>query len=500
MKEVSISVALWAAKNPERPAVIDEYAALSYGMLHERANRWVGALRKAGVTPGRGIMLLLSNRVEFIEVLIATVRADVVPFVLNSDYVAEDVISLAAFSDARLLITTRPFACEMGFEREAPFQVVCVEDFDASEYPSCEALPIRHGTDIVFFSSGTTGKPKGITVPKSVFNFSHTPANIKKKPEQHLLCRPLFFRAHMTAVCSILQDGDTIVLARQADPSVWMKMIERHNVCFVSLGPSDMSDWFDYLEQTRGKFPPSVKQILTTGVPPSRSLKSRIKELMPSVRVTDLYGTSELGAIAMIDNDEWASKDGSCGRPSFFISVKIMDDDGKQLNAFEVGEVWVKTPSQMKEYYRDPQLTSETIIGDYVKTGDLGYMDEHGYLYLSGRKHAAINRSGFHIIPEEVERVLQEVPGVESVVVVGMEHPERGQEPIAFVRLYEQEREETDTEKKRRLLAHCESRLARYKVPAAVWFVKEIPLNSAGKADRRELARRFAQREADLFG
>lgn len=169
----------------------------------------------------------------------------------------------------------------------------------------------------------------------------------------------------MIAVCSILQDGDTIVMARQ-------------------------------------------------------------EELIPGVRVTDLYGTSEPGAIAMIDNDEWSGKDGSFGRPSFFISVKIMDDDGKQLNAFEVGEVWVKKPFQMKEYYRDPQLTSETIRGDYVKTGGLGYMDEQSYLYLSGRKNTIINHSGFYIIPGEVERVLQEVPGVESVVAVEMEHPDGG--------------------------------------------------------------------------
>ncbi|MEF3307212.1 class I adenylate-forming enzyme family protein [Paenibacillus sp. GYB003] len=497
MKEVSKSVAYWAAKSPERPAVVDEYASVSYRKLHERANRWVGALREAGAAPGSGIMLLLSNRVEFVEVLLATVRADVVPFVLNSEYTAEDVIGLAAFSGAGLLVTTRTIARELGFGRKSPFRVACVEDIDVSEYSKRERPPTELGTDIVFFSSGTTGKPKGITVPKSVFDLKPTIPESNKKPKACLLCRPLFFRAHMTAMCGILQDGDTIVLARKADPVVWTKLIERHRVRLVSMGPGDMSKWFDCLERVGGKVPRSVKRILSTGAPIGRSLKARIKELIPGVRVTDLYGTSELGAIATIDSDEWAGKDGSCGRPSFFNTVKIAGDDGKPLKPFVIGEVWVKSPSRMKEYFGDPRLTGRTVAGDYVKTGDLGYMDEQGYLYLTGRKHGVINRSGFHIVPEEVERVLQEVPGVESVVVVGVEHPDRGQEPVAFVRLRERGRKETDTDKKRSLISHCESRLARYKVPAAVWFVKEIPLNSAGKADRRQLARRLARREAE---
>ncbi|AJY73847.1 class I adenylate-forming enzyme family protein [Paenibacillus beijingensis] len=501
MDEVSKSIARWAAINPGRLAVIDEHAVISYGELHERAGRWAGALQEAGVTPGSGVMLLLPNRAEFIEVLVATIRTDVVPFVLNSQYTPEDILSLAAAAHTGLLITTRPLAGVMTFAREVPFQIWFVEDFDYDRYPSLEALPVRRRTEIVFFTSGTTGKPKGVAVSKALFDLALPAAGSGAEPLLQLLCRPLFFRAHMTAACNILQEGNTVVLSRQAEPGVWTNLIERHRIFFVSLGPSDLTRWLDHLEKGGGKFPPSVKHIMSTGAPLTHSLKKKLKKLLPHLRTTDLYGTSELSAIAMIDDDKWADKEGSCGRPAFFVNVKITDEHGRELPPREVGEVWVKSRYRMREYYQDPEATSRACAGDYVKTGDLGFLDEHGYLYLSGRKHDIINRSGFHFFPGEVENVLQDAPDVEEAVVLGMEHPEQTQEPVAVVRLRTQDRNdaEAETDKKRELLAHCESRLARYKVPSSIWFVGEIPLNAAGKADRRELAQWIAKQKDGTF-
>ncbi|MCD9026474.1 class I adenylate-forming enzyme family protein [Cohnella silvisoli] len=496
MDEVSTSVARWAAKDPERAAVIDEYVTLSYGVLNERANRWVGAFQEAGVTPGDGVLLMLPNRVEFIEVLVATIRADVVPYFMNSNvayYSAKDIIDLAASTNARLLITTRSFMRELALHKEGPFWVWCVEEVDVSKYPNTRAPLTGLGTDIVFFTSGTTGTPKGIFVNKSVFNL-RLPANSHViEPRHHLLIKPLTFRGSMTTACNILQEGNTVVVARQSNPAKWMELIERHNIFFINLGPSDFMRWLDDLESIGAKFPSSVKHIMTIGEPLTSALKSRIKGLPAHLQVTDLYGTSEAGAITMINDHEWAGKDGSCGRPVFFITIRIVDENDRELPAGEVGEVWVKTRYRMREYYGDPAATSETCVGDFVRTGDMGFLDEQGYLYLCGRKHDMIKRSGFRIFPVEVENVLREARGVEDAVVIGIHHPERMQEPIAFIRLSEPLNAESEAKKRREILAFCESRLARYKVPAWVWFVKEIPLNAAGKADRRQLAQRLVR-------
>lgn len=496
MYEVSNSIARWASKSPERAAVIDEHATLSYVVLNERANHWVGALHAAGFASGAGVIVLLPNRVEFMEVLVAMFRADVVPFFMNTNiayYKAEDILNLAAATHAGLLITTRVFADKMAFgENEVPFQVWCVDDLDLSGQPIGEMSSPRHGTDIVLFTSGTTGSPKGIVMPKSAFDLGLQPDGHIMKPKLHLLVKPLASRGSITTACNILQEGNTVVLSRQSKPDAWMNLMERHDISFVKLGPGELMRWLDHLERIRSEFPPSVNHIMSNGEPLTNALKSRIKKLLPHMRVTDLYGTSEVGAIAMIDDNEWAAKDGSCGRPIFFVSVKLVDEQNQELPAGEIGEIWVKTRYRMREYYQDPAATSVTCEGDYVKTGDLGFLDEQGYLYLRGRKHDVIKWGGFRIFPAEVEDVLREVSGVEDAVVIGNHRPERMQEPVAFIRLREQEPMTTESEakKKREIVAYCERRLVRYQVPAEVWFVKEIPLNAAGKADRRELAQR----------
>ncbi|RKP56232.1 long-chain fatty acid--CoA ligase [Cohnella endophytica] len=493
MDEVSTSVALWAAKDPERAAVIDDHAALTYGVLDERANRWVSALQAAGVTPGDGVLLMLPNRVEFIEVLVATIRAEVVPYLMNSNaayYTANDVIDLAVTTNARLLITTREFMRELKLHKEAPFRLLCIDEVDVSEYPNNAVHLTGRGTDIVFFTSGTTGTPKGILVAKSIFNLRLSASSHVTKPRFHLLIQPLAFRGSMTTACNILQEGNTVVVARQST-AIWMDLNERYPISFINLGPSDLMRWLDDMERIGAKFPSSVKHIMTNGEPLTNALKSRIKELPSHVRVTDLYGTSEVGMITMINDDEWANKEGSCGKPVFFITVRIADENNRDLPAGEVGEVWVKTRYRMKAYYGDPEATSKTCVGDFVRTGDMGFLDEQGYLYLCGRKHDMIKRSGFRIFPGEVENVLQEASGVEDAVVVGIHHPERMQEPIAFIRIREPMDAESEAKKKREILAFCASRLARYKVPAYVCFVEEIPLNAAGKANRLELAQRW---------
>jgi len=495
MDEVSTSVARWAAKDPERAAVIDEHATISYGVLDERANRWVGALQAAGVAPGEGVLLMLPNRVEFIEMLVATIRADVMPYFMNSNvayYTANDVIDLAAATRARLLITTGEFMRELELHTEVPFTVWCVEEVDISVYPNTEAPLTRRSTDMVFFTSGTTGTPKGIIVAKSVFNLRLPISSHMMEPRLHLLIKPLSFRGSMTTACNILQEGNTIVVARQST-AIWTKLIERYNIFFINLGPSDLMRWLDDLERIGAKFPSSVKHIMTIGEPLTSVMKLRIKELLMNLQVTDLYGTSELGAIAMIHDNEWASKDGSCGRPVFFITVRIVDENNSDLPAREIGEIWAKTRYRMRAYYDDPDATSETCVDDFIRTGDMGFLDEQGYLYLCGRKHDMIKRSGFRIFPSEVENVLREASGVEDAVVIGIHQPERMQEPIAFIRLREPMDAETEMKKMREILAFCESRLARYQVPAEVCFVKEIPLNASGKADRLELAQRLVR-------
>lgn len=492
VNDVSKAIARRAAKDPERPAVIDGFGTLSYGALHERANRWATALRAFGVSAGDRIMMMLPNRAAFIEILVAAIRSDVVPVLLNSHFTREDVAVSAAAANADLLLTTRALVAGIDDGRQFEYRVLCLEDVELSSYvasPASETTSSRYGADIIFYSSGTTGKPKGVVVPKFVFDLALPRTDFRLEPRLHLLCRPLFFRAHLTAACSILQEGNTIVLCGTNDPAAWTELVERLRIAFVSLGPADLAGWMEELERRGSRLPQSVRHLMTTGAPLPPSLKLRIQEQFPGLRVTDVYGSSEAGAIAMIDNGEWTDRPGSCGRPAFFAAVKILDNDKHELPVGSFGEVWVKTRYRMRAYLGDPAATSEVFDGEYVKTGDVGFVDELGYLHLTGRSHEVINRGGYYIFPEEVENVLREARGVADAVVIGMETPGRTQEPVAFIRLQKQSDEPSDAAAERELLAHCRRRLAEYKVPASVLFVNDIPRNAAGKADRSNLAR-----------
>jgi acyl-coenzyme A synthetase/AMP-(fatty) acid ligase len=373
-----------------------------------------------------------------------------------------------------------------------------VDDFPGeAEASSAQAPGFVGGKDIVFFTSGTTGKPKGVVLPQSVFDFSNATAAPDVEPVRHFLCRPLFFRAHLAVACHILAEGNTLLLSRFGGIDALQMLAVRHYPSFVSLGPSDLMAWLDG-EVT---FPASVKHVMTTGSRLTNTLRQRIAARMPGIRVTDVYGTSEVGAIAMIDSEEWADREGSCGKPTFFAHVVILDEAGVQLDSGGIGEVCVKSRYRLRNYVGDEMATKAAFAGEYVRTGDMGYLDEQGYLYLTGRKDDTINRGGYHVFPDEVESVLREVTGVEEAVVIGLEHPQRLLEPVAYIRLREADRIGTavETEKAKALIAHCSERLPRYKVPDEIRFVREIPVNAAGKADRRLLVSRAGKLRESIY-
>jgi|GEM_PF-3000678 len=495
MERVLNAVERLAAADPSRPAVIDELVFHTYGELHDRAGRRACALQTFGLRSGDEVMILLPNGTEFVELLIAAVRARLVPFLLHTEFTADDISALASETRAKALITSPETAVTLESELKGQLQVISIDNVYSPNFPDVQLPPYNASPcDLVFFTSGSSGKPKGAVVPGAAFNMVMPREVENRKAKAHLLCRPLYFRAHLTAVCSILQEGNTIVLSRQAEPERWMDIIRKYQVSFVNTGPNDLQRWLDYLDASGEAFPESIEHMMSTGAPLTNVLKRRIAQKLPHVRVTDLYGSSEAGAIAMIASDEWEGKEGSCGKPLFFNKVTIADEHGKELGVGEVGEITVSSRYLMRGYYRADSMKNGGEDG--VRTGDLGYFDDEGYLYIVGRINRVIQCGGFPVIPEEVEQVLREYPSVLEAAVIGMRDPERGNLPYAIVRSDERIGKGRNKEEKdmlaRELLMHCRSRLEPYKVPTAVYFVQDIPLNHAGKTNYRELVRRLA--------
>lgn len=497
MLGVAKAVETYARLSPDRLAILDEASSSTYSQLYERANRWANALKDHSLAPGETALLLMVNRVAYLEALIGLVLADALIVPINVQITGKDIVHLFALTGAKVLITEQRLVDEMESELRSVggINIIYLEQLDLNHYPDTFCIKPSVQPNMLFFTSGTSGKPKGIVVPKRLFNLSQ-PFK-QEKPMKQLLCRPLFFRAHLTAACNILQEGNTVVLISTPDPSRTLDLVRLHNIPFISMGPSDLLGLMSWLERQDTGIPASVRHIMITGATPSQMLKQQLLCKMPNVQFTDVYGTSELGAITLMDGREWMIRVGSCGRNTFFTEVIILGEDGEKLDPWQQGEVCVKSRFMMSGYYMEPELTRASMCGPFMKTGDIGYLDEDGYLYLKGRSHDAINRAGFHFYPLEVEYAIEQHSRVEQAVVIGFEHPEQNQVPIAFVKCKGSLPEQGIAEEMavRELLAFTADRVARFKVPEDLVFVPEIPLNSAGKTDRIKLALYYAAAE-----
>jgi acyl-CoA synthetase (AMP-forming)/AMP-acid ligase II len=318
--------------------------------------------------------------------------------------------------------------------------------------------------------------------------------------ERNLLTVPLYHVAGIQAMLAAIYGGRTLVLMRQFEVKEWMETIEREQATRAMLVPTMLKRVIDDLDFS--KYNLTSLKVITYGAAamPFEVISKAIK-VMPWARFINAFGQTETASTIttlgpedhVIEGTEEAKAKklkrltSSIGKPLPDVEVKIVDEEGKALPLLEVGEILARGPRVMTGYWKDEQKTSQVMTPDgWLRTGDMGWMDEEGYVYLAGRADDMIIRGGENISPEEVEEVLRSHPKVEEAAVIGISDPEWGQEPRALVVL---KKGEVATSEE--MIEHCRSKLAGFKRPRSVVFIDALPRSAMGKVLRKKLREQY---------
>jgi acyl-CoA synthetase (AMP-forming)/AMP-acid ligase II len=358
---------------------------------------------------------------------------------------------------------------------------------------------------MLMYTAGTTGRPKGVPLKHSAF-VSYVLENVDPASpdieERNLLTVPLYHVAGIQAMLAAIYGGRTLLMMRQFEVKEWLEAIQREKATRAMLVPTMLKRVID--DPDFSKYNLSSLKIITYGAAPMPfEVINKAIKTMPRVKFINAFGQTETASTITALGPEDHRIEGteeekerklkrltsSIGKPLPDVEVKIVDEEGKALPSLEVGEIWARGPRIMTGYWRDEQKTSQVMTQDgWLRTGDMGWMDEEGYIYLAGRGDDMIIRGGENISPEEVENILHSHPKVEEAAVIGVPDPEWGQEPRAVVVL-KRGKDATSEE----IIEYCRSRLSGFKRPRSVVFIDSLPRNPMGKVLRKKLREEYGK-------
>ncbi len=501
---------------PDRDAIVFEGQRFTYNDLNLRSNRLANALTAMGVQKGDRVSLVEVNTNHCIETYFACAKVGAIYVPLNFRVKADELAFMLQESDSTVLLAGQRY---LSLVQQIQPQISGVKHYLSFggevegwlDYEACLAgaqeedlfNEIDDGDmTILLFTAGTTGKPKGVMLLHQNFSEYVTNNVTPVEPdvvEKNILTVPMYHIAGIQAIISSVYGGRTLVIQRQFDPRDWMRLVQEERVDRAMMVPTMLKQLMD--DEKFHEYDLSSLKVITYGAAPMplEVIKRAIEEL-PGTHFINAFGQTESAAtITMLAPEDHIIKGtpqekekklkrlGSIGKPLPDVEVKIMDEEGSFLPAGEVGEIVAKGTRIMKGYWKQDDATSATIDkGGWLHTGDLGYHDEDGYIFLAGRAKDIIKRGGEMISPEEVENVLLSHPKVDDCAVIGVRDETWGERVRAVLVL-----EKGETVDQDEIVEFCRARLASYKKPESVVFTDEIPRNPMGKILKRVLREQF---------
>ncbi len=476
-------------------AVIHDGAVFTYEQLYRRCGQLVSVLRELGIEKGERVAILANNCNQYLETYVAVPAAGMVVVPLNTRHAEPELRYALEDSGSRVLLTDRD-----------PGQLATVVDHvisipDAYESRLAHAQPAALGDGVVetdlaglFYTGGTTGLSKGVMLSHRnlIANTFHWLACVPQySDDRTLIMAPLFHAAGSNGVLGAIWNGSCQITLAAFDPATALDLIEEHGIT-ETLGVPTMLAAIAEEQHARPRKTDSLRLIAHGGSPIATEVIKRTRSAFPSAALMEVYGATELSPLATILIDEHKLVDDkrarSCGRPIIGNEIRILDVDGVEVARGEVGEVVVRGPNVMVGYWNKPELTASVLKGGSYWSGDLGYMDDEGYLFLVDRSKDMIVSGGENVYCTEVEEVLYQHPAVLEAAAFGVPDEKWGEAVYAVV----VPRPAYHNVDPAEIIDFCRGKIAGYKVPKGIDIQTEpLPKSGPGKVLKRELRAPF---------
>ncbi len=487
----------------DKTAFISGHESISFSEMGQLSREVAQGLYNQGVRKGDRVALFLRNVVQFPFILFGTLRIGAIPTLINAFHKGEDVFWALSNTEPKVLFVEgelfeniqdqvgRVKSVKVIYSVDSagqtldgkgpllPMQALLAEGDIYDEVTEEDIAAIVH-------TAGTEGRPRGVMITHKgvVRDIMDRDTVFKVSPDlRTLVFAPFFHIAGFRHLLMSIHRGNTTYIM-PFNPEKVLRLIHNEKIGYVVGSPAVY-----HLMFRRDDFKTydlsSLKVVGVGGAPSTPDFVSRLFKLFPQALIYNGYGQTELMGIGCnIDNvgDDFKKRPHSVGKIWGGHELEIVDGEGKVLPPKEVGEIIVRDENCFKGYWNDPEATSKKIMDGWVYTGDLGWQDEEGFLYLTGRKSDMVIRGGENVYPQEVENCLEDHPAVEEVAIIGVPDNLMGEEIKAFIQLRKGAEASEDEIK-----AFCRSRIAKFKIPKYVEFIDEMPHVAAGKIDRKLL-------------
>ena len=461
-----------AKRNPSKTAIITKYDTLTFQKLSEQSTLFKNSLKD--FSKNSVISLMFENSINFVISYIGTLKAGLIAHILSSDISEKNLLFQIDSSHSKLLVTENE---KFDFLQNKNLSIE-IKKFDEMIFEN-ETVPVKISLNDyahLLYTSGTTSEPKGVPITHS--NLIFTLKNIVSvlgytSSDISLLPLPLHHSFGLGCLNTSLYSGGTLILLQNtSDLNEILRITKESGVTTFAAVPATLIKLLKLHKNDFGNESKNLRLIITnsTSIPPETV--SEYKKILKNGHLATYYGLTEASRSTFMIFETQLDKDSSVGKPAPEVEIKI------ENKIHGIGEIWIKGPNVINEYW-DDSSTKQKFVDGWIKTGDLGYFDKEGFLYLSGRLDDVINVGGEKVFPDYVEKIIKNMKDVSEVIVIGQKHDIFGQTVKAFVKLNTH-----STLKKSDILSFCIKNLEKYMVPTKIEFVKEFPLTDYGKIKR----------------